>query len=109
MDFNSRDAQKPYAIVIGLDGINGLQTARILARHSVPVLGIAKERDHFGCRTNSCEKIIFTDTECDELIETLVGIGPKLNQKAVLVPCEDMGVLLVSRHRQQLEDWYHII
>ncbi len=100
--------QKPCAIVIGLDGMNGLQTARLLAQRKVPVIAIARDRGHYACKTNCCKKILFADTKSDEFIRTLENLGPQLEQKAVLFPCEDMGVLLVSRHRQSLEQWYHI-
>ena len=37
----------PPAIVIGLDHIVGLQTARLLAKKGIPVYGIANNKDHF--------------------------------------------------------------
>ena len=108
MEASSRDRQPPYAIVVGLDGMNGLQTARILARHQIPIIAVAKDPKHYCCRTKVCEEILFTDTSSDELIGTLEILGSKLSQKAVLFPCNDPNVLLVSRHRQRLEKWYHI-
>ncbi len=108
MAIDSLNARQPYAIVIGLDGMNGLQTARLLAQRKVPVIAIARDRGHYACRTNRCKKILFADTKGDEFIRVLEDLGPKLKQKAVLFPCEDMGVLLVSRHRQSLQQWYHI-
>ena len=35
---NTQD-KPPYAIIIGIDCVTGLQSARILARHGVPVIG----------------------------------------------------------------------
>jgi D-aspartate ligase len=105
----SQGIQRPYAIVIGLDGMNGIQTARLLARHDIPVIAIAKDPDHYCCRTRVCERILFADTAGEELITTLEALGPTLDQKAVLFPCMDMNVLLVSRYRQRLEPWYHVI
>jgi predicted ATP-grasp superfamily ATP-dependent carboligase len=55
-----------------------------------------------------CERIIFADTGSEALIDSLVTLGPSLDQKAVLFPCEDKSVLQVSRHRQTLETWYHL-
>jgi len=109
MPSNTPVSEKPYAVVIDLDDINGLQTSRILAQRGVPVIGIARDPKHYACRTNSCEKIIFADNKSDELIRTLETLGSQLNQKAVLFPCEDMAVLLISRHRHRLENWYHIV
>ena len=99
---------KPYAIVVGLDCITGLQTARILAGRGVPVIAIAKDAAHYCCRTKVCEAIHEADTAGEDLIRKLTELGPKLGVKAVLYPCTDMSVLLISRNREQLKKWYHI-
>ncbi len=100
--------QAPPAIVIGLDCITGLQTARLLARSNVPILGIAKDRSHFGCRTRACERILYADTANDEFIQLLEQLGSEAKQKAVLFPCTDLSVLGISRNRDRLDPWYHI-
>jgi len=104
-----QNKQKPYAVVLGLDHINGIQTVRLLANHRIPIIGIAKDPDHYCVRTRLCEKILFTDTSSEALIDSLVQIGPTLGQKAVLYPCTDAIVSLVSMFRERLEPWYHII
>lgn len=104
----SNQSKLPYAIVIGLDCITGLQTARILANHGIPTIGLAKKLDHFCCRTRVCEEIIQADTASEELINTLEALGPRLEQKAVLFPCTDLSVLTLSRNRQCLSEWYHV-
>ena len=71
MKSNSNSNRKPHAIVFGLDTTNGLQTARILAKRGIPVIGIARDPKHHYCTTNVCEDIIFTETESDELVEAL--------------------------------------
>ena len=109
MQSSSRDGQQPYAIVIGLDSMQGIQAARILARRKVPVIAIAEDPRHPCCRTGVCEEILFANTGSEELIRTLETLGPKLSPKAVLFPCEDKNVLLVSRHRQRLKEWYHVV
>lgn len=101
--------KKSRAIVIGLDHVNGIQTARLLARRGVPVIGIASDPKHYCCTTRVCERIIFTDTTTDSLIATLEKLGPTLEEKAVLFPCMDPQVRLVSRNRRRLEPWYHVI
>ena len=99
---------KPPAIVIGLDNMTGLQTARILNRHNVPVIAIANDPAHFCCRTNVCQKIYYASTKNDEFIHLLEGLGPTLDTKPVLFPCTDLSVLQISRNRKKLEAWYHI-
>lgn len=96
------------AVIIGLDSLQGLQTSRVLAKRKVPVIGIAKDPHYHSCHTKVCEKIIFTNTENEQLIETLIDLGPKLNRKAVLYPCQDLNVLILSKYRDELKDWYHI-
>jgi predicted ATP-grasp superfamily ATP-dependent carboligase len=98
----------PYAIIIGIDCITGLQSARILARHGVPVIGLAKDPNNFCCKTNVCEKILPVNTASEDLIILLESLGTTLEQKAVLFPCTDMSVLALSRHRQRLADRYHL-
>lgn len=104
-----RPADQPPAIVVGLDHLNGIQTARILARHHVPVIAFAKDPRHPGCRTRVCRQIRFVDTGSDELVAALEDLGPSLSHKAVLFPCTDMQVLMLSRNRQRLDRWYHLV
>jgi predicted ATP-grasp superfamily ATP-dependent carboligase len=88
--------------------MTGVQTARILADHGVPVIAIAGNPDHYCARTRVCERILAADIKSEAFIETLESLGPSLPQKAVLVPCTDMSVLLISRNRQRLVEWYHV-
>lgn len=108
MRANASNAQAAPAIVIGLDCITGLQTARVLADRQVPVIAIARDPAHPCCRTRVCQQILYADTGSEAFIRTLETLGPTLPQKAVLFPCTDMSVWLISRHRQRLLDWYHI-
>ena len=105
----SRNQQIPCAIVISIDSMPGLQAARILAGKKIPVIALAKDPKHHSCRTNVCEEIIITNTESEQLITTLVEIGPTFSHRPVLFPCQDTDVLLISRYRNKLEKWYHIV
>jgi len=99
--------QLPHAVVVGLDGMNGLQTARILAARGVPVIGLARNPKDPSCRTRVCERIQSVDTQSEALIDALEALAPTLPHKAVLFPCYDMGVLLLSRHRKRIEALFH--
>lgn len=103
-----RPSQAPYAVLLGLDSITGLQSARILASCGVPVLALARSPNHYACRTRACRKILLADTRTEELIERLVELGPRLDRPAVLFPCTDLAVLLVSRCRDRLARWYRV-
>ena len=107
MQAKTQATKPPYAIVIGLDSMTGLQSARILAKRGVPVIAFGEDPNHPCCRTNACEQIIFGDIGY-ETIRTLETLGQSLAQKAVLFPCSDRSVLLLSQHRQKLQAWYHI-
>ena len=97
---------KPFAVVTGLEYMQGLQAARILAkRHQLPVIGISGTQHHPYCSTNCCRKIIFTH---DKLIDALERTGKQLSQKAVLYPGCDADVLLISRNRERLSPWFHL-
>lgn len=96
------------AVVVGQDSATGLQTARILSARGIPVIGVADNPRHFGCRTRACNRIIATKTSGEELLECLEELGPTLPIKGVLFPCSDRSVLSISRGRRKLESWYHI-
>lgn len=98
----------PPAVIVGLDCITGLQTARILAARGVPVIGVAANPRHFCSRTNVCRERLTADTASERLIGALVRIGGRLEAKAVLYPCTDLSVLLISRFRDALASAYHI-
>lgn len=97
------------AVIVGLDCITGLQTARILARRRVPVIGVASDPGHFACTTRACKRILHANTENGDFISALETLGPGLTQRAVLYPCTDMSVLALSRNRDGLAPWYHIV
>jgi predicted ATP-grasp superfamily ATP-dependent carboligase len=96
-------------VVIGLDSMTGLQSARILARRGVPVIGLAKDAGHYACATNVCERIVIADWRTEDLVEALARVGRGTDRKAVLVPCTDMSVLLISRHRRTLRDCFEFV
>ena len=99
---------QPRAIVVGLDTMQGLQAARILARQGVPVIAIASDGRHHACRTNVCEKVVVAESR-DELMAVLGEIGRTQQTKGVLIPCLDGKVLTISRAREELSEWFHIV
>jgi D-aspartate ligase len=95
-------------VVVGLDSITGLQTARIFAWRGIPVVGVAEDIAHFCCRTRVCKRIVRAELTGDALVEALVELGSSLGQKAVLVPCNDLSVLTIARRSGELERAYHV-
>ena len=104
------DNPSPYAVVLGIDNDTGLQTARILSQRGIQVIGFAKNSKHWACKTNAIKKKVVVDIEIEkyDLIEALCAFGKKISQKAVLFPCWDETVLMISRHRKVLEPYYQI-
>lgn len=99
------ERRKPPAVVLGLDHLNGVQTARILAKRGVPVIGVAADPRHYCCRTRACERFVIADPG-EPTIAALEELGRGLSEKAVLVPCTDMHVLSLSRLGDRLSEWY---
>lgn len=96
------------AVVVGLDCITGLQTTRILARHGVPVIGVAEDPRSFACKTRHCQQKVIASTRSEQLIEALEQIGRQQNTRPVLFPCTDTSVLLISRFRKRLETHFRM-
>ena len=97
------------AVVVGLDSVAGLQTARILAERGVPVIGVARDPRHPCCRTRVCRRIVAADTAGPDLVSALREIARGLDEKAVLFPCSDLAVLALSRGRAELLPWFHLV
>lgn len=97
----------PPVVLLGLDSMQGLQSARILAGHGVRVIGVASSEHHYACRTRECEVVIARSR--DELFTFLKSFGEELEGQAVLIPCQDGRVLSVSRARDELSRWYRIV
>jgi D-aspartate ligase len=101
--------QGPAAVVVGLDNITGLQTARILADRGVTVYGVAANRRHFGSRTNACVDVVESRLSGPELIGALHRLAPRLGpDPAVLLPCTDGAVWSLSAQRDQLLDRFRL-
>lgn len=109
MKNGKHDTRQPYAILIGLDSMQGIQAARILAARGVPVIAIATDPRHHACRTRVCERVLVADQGDEQILCFLDELGAQLTQKAVLFPCTDPMVLLVSRNRERLAQSHHVI
>ncbi len=94
------------AVVIGLDSMQGLQAARILARHGIVVHGVSGQAKHGNSRTRSCTTVRAA-TDGPAVIEALEQLGRTLATRGVLVPCTDATVRLISQNRYRLAEWYH--
>jgi D-aspartate ligase len=104
-----KDKVLPFAVYVGLDSFPALASVRHLASKGIPVIGIAQDRRDHNCKTNSVQEIVYTDKSSEKLIFSLEKLGKKFSQKAVLITGEEPNVLVVSRNRERIEKYYHII
>lgn len=110
MTTTSEPTTRPPAVVVALDCITGLQTARILAARGIPVIGIAADRSHFCARSRIPTRIVVAPTSGEGLIEALERLAPQLDGgPAVLIPCSDAAVLAISRWRDRLSPTYRFV
>ena len=103
------NTDKPPAIVIKLDSITGLDTARILSGYGIPVYGVADDRRHYCTKTNACRELFITDTSGDGLVCTLLDIAARFSSKPVLFPCSDESVRVISAQRDALREFYNFV
>ncbi|MTH55182.1 hypothetical protein GKZ89_17425 [Bacillus mangrovi] len=89
--------------------ITGLAVTRALGKQGVPVLALDRDGRAVGLQS----KYVHTAAHCpnpfteeEAFISLLKEIGARLPKKGVLFPCNDEWVLLVSRYREELEEYY---
>lgn len=99
---------RPPAVVVGLDSITGLQTARILAGQHIPVIGLVASMRHWAAFTNSCAGVVASPLSGPGLVHTLLTLGRQLQGPAVLFPCTDLAVDTCSTHRAELAATYRL-
>ena len=97
------------AIIVGLDCITGLQTARLLDGRGIPVVGLVADRRHFCARTRVPRAIVRADLRGDGLIDGLERLAPSLPGPAVLIPCTDAAVLAIAGAADRLHGPYRFV
>ncbi len=98
----------PPAVVVGLDSMQGLQLARILDRHGVEVFGVVADAKFYATKSRSVVEWVEADTSSDALVDALLDLGRKLGRRSILFPCQDPNVLVVSRNREALAEWFDV-
>jgi D-aspartate ligase len=100
---------QPIAVVLGL-GQNGMATCRALGRLGIPVIGIDSDLEQPSAHTRYGTKIACKDFQAGGpgLVDCLMEIGQTLRHKGVLLPSGDLNQAVVSEHREQLGEHFHI-
>ena len=97
------------AVLVGIDWITGLQTARILHRRGVPVIGMAEDPRVFAARSRAYREVHRIDVAGPGWLETLERVALRSGERPVLVPCTDEAVVGLARHRERLDRSYRIV
>lgn len=98
----------PYAVVVGVDSMQGIQAVRLLTRREIPVIGFTRSKTHPYSSTRLCERMLEADTHGPDVVDELLRLGPTLPGPAVLVPCHDMSVVQIAKSRERLGAFYRI-
>jgi D-aspartate ligase len=104
---STRRWRKPAAVVTNLESYVGLQTARTLRRHGIPVVALANRPNAPLCRTRSVEAIFDAGPDGAGTVRVLQELAPLFPERPVLFPCSDAAVLAVSAARGGLD--YHLV
>ena len=98
----------PPAVVAGVFNPTGVGVVRNLGRVDVPVLALDTDPRSAGLRSRYAAPGLCPDPHYDErgFIDTLVDIGRRLPQKAVIFPCQDDYVAVCARRADELKRWY---
>lgn len=102
--FNSK---VPVGVVFTMK-VQGLGIARSLAREGIPVLAVDHQKNSFGLYSKYVTPIISPNADKEEhkFIEFLLHVGKKLRNKGVLFPTHDNELLVLSKHRSVLKDYF---
>ncbi len=115
-DFNARGRhrlteaarrwRRPAAVVTNLEVFPGLQTARLMRRHGIPVVALADAPREPLCRTRSVDAVFDAGPGGIDTVRVLEEIAPLFPARAVLIPCSDAAVAAISAGRSGLD--YHL-
>jgi len=96
------------AVVMPVDRPASLGIARSLGRRKIPVYGIDTDPLAIGLYSKYIRPCPLADpaNPDESRIRSLLDLGKKLGDKAVLYPVSDDAVLLCSRHREELQKYY---
>ncbi|MBI5030198.1 MAG: hypothetical protein HZB51_06700 [Chloroflexi bacterium] len=99
------------AAVTPLDEHMGLDIARSLGQHGIPVFGIDWHTQAVGRKSKYIQFVLSPDPKKEErkYVQFLIDWGKKQSTKTVLYPVSDDTALIISRERSQLEPYYEFV
>ena len=99
-------------VVIPLNwaGLGAVRSLKKSPSRDVPIIGVCESLSEAGAYTRLCDKKYYCQGfGSTKLIENLIELGRRFSVKPLLLLTDDMTVLLVSKHRQQLSPYYHLL
>lgn len=99
----------PVAVVLNMQ-YGGLDLARGLGAHGIPVIGLSASRMSPGMFTRHARTFVCPDSgdNPEELAEFLLHLAKDLGSRAVLFPTSDHDLVFLDKFREQLEPYYEL-
>lgn len=101
----------PPAVVLPMDAPAALGIARSLGRRGISVYGVDPEPSAIGMYSRYVRACPFPNPGLSDQdrVRFLLDLGGKLGEKAVLYPVSDDNVLLCSKYRSELAEYYYFV
>jgi predicted ATP-grasp superfamily ATP-dependent carboligase len=99
--------QRPAVVVTNLEGFVGIQLARLMHRHGVPVVALSDRPRDPLTRTRVVDAVFDAGPDGRDTARVLAEIAQLFPERPVLMPCSDIAVAAVSAARASLD--YHLV
>lgn len=105
-----RKYNKPVAVVVNSETSNGYGVTVNLGREGVPVLSVDSNSKNVTFLSRYAQKVLCPDYTIseDNFIDFLMNLGKRLYPKPVLFVTGDLKLLAVLRHKEKLEQYFHM-
>ena len=106
----ARKSNLPIAVVVNTGDANSYGVVVNLGRAGVPVIAVSSDPGNLTFRSRYASKIICPDYEESEaeFIAFIADLGKRISPKPVLFVNGDEQLMVLLRHRAELEPYYHI-
>lgn len=94
------NGDSPPVLLLGIDRLLGLQLARILGGHGVPVVGVAMDPGSPYCRTRWAERILDAESFQEDPVRHLAALRSECGARPVVIPCLDEMVWWLDAQRE---------
>ena len=99
---------KMPAVVAWLDNGVGPSVCRALHKHGVPIVALARSKNHFQCQTRYVQRVIEVPEGDSAFIAHLASMADLFPDGAVLCPTNDVLATLINLNQERLKSVYRI-